>query len=323
VTRIEHRRTIATQVVCRLQRFLYVFTMSPIPERTIYPIEEAALHIKQRPDYLLNEGALGKLQLFVFVPEDIQVMNVGMFDERDRASPDPVMRMLNNRVDDQKPLRTFGIAVLMLSPSDCQRILAMGTYAQAAFSSAGKLDEKSMVQKVKPEQPPKKEYAVSLPFPRHFATYIKQVAFERWGEEASPERKSISLTIDKLFVSAEALSGYIKVPVPAAPVPTALEKIHNALFEAPSEEKKTRKRSLSEVSRLIKKAYLSLDAKDRDENQLVWDALIKMAKSKSPPLRRVVSGEIEYENSSGGDGRLTYKAFLGRLATIRSNEEEE
>lgn len=322
---IKHRWTVATQLVHRLLRFLYVFNMTQIRERTIYTIEEAASHAAQSVAYLLNDGASGKLEFFVCVPKDIQVMNVGMFDRRDQESSNSVMRTIKNHVYDQKPLRTVGIKLLMLSRSDCQGILAMGTFVQDEFSSAGKFDEQLMIQRVRPEKPPENKHGIGLSYslPRYFATYIKQASPERGGQAASPERKSISLTANMLSVSAAVLSGYIKTQPLVAPAASILGELHNAAIELPSKEKK-KKRSLSELSRVIKKLYLSLDVETRDEDDKVtWDLLLEMAKSKSALLRGVEAGEIKYETSSGGDGTLTYNLFLGRLATIRSNEKEK
>ena len=317
--RIEYCWTIATQLVHRLLRFLYVFNMTQIRERTIYTIEEAASHAAQSVAYLLNDGASGKLEFFVCVPKDIQVMNVGMFDRRDQESSNSVMRTLNHHLYDQKPLPTEGIKLLMLSRSDCKRILAMGTFDQGEFYSAGKLDERLMVQEVELKKPPENKFAVNLPFPRRFATYIKQPSSGRWGQETSPERKSISLTANMLRVSADALRGYIKAQPSVAPAVSNPAQIPNMTIALSSKEKRTR--SLSDLSRLIKKVYLSLDTKDREENQRIWDELVSMAKSKpaSPPLIDEVLEGIRYEKSFGDEKTLTYSQFLGRLKTIKDN----
>lgn len=153
-------------------------------KKALYTLAEAAELLRCEADELLKHGSTTALSLYVRVPNNVDLYNVGRSDLRAQEKPWELS-------DRPQPTRTYDIDFLKLEQIDCLQLLSAGMALPRIFKAGGRLGADGNLQcKSAPCPPyydgPLAAYRGSDHIWRYFATYQRGTLPSDWIALAAP-----------------------------------------------------------------------------------------------------------------------------------------
>lgn len=170
-------------------------------KKAMYTILEAAALLSCSIAELVHDGAEGKLELYIDIPDEVELYNVGRSDLDSSSEP--------YYADDRpQPFRTSNVDFLLLPPSACKMILKAGFCQQGVYTKGGAVGSEGNLEYGKPPCPffykgGLASYSGIDAYRRYFATYHVGLDAANLDEFKYP--KKVKIASDHLLVSRQSV----------------------------------------------------------------------------------------------------------------------